>query len=193
MGMPSIDRRRWTADQVRRLNAETPGHWPRYELIDGELLVSPAPAVAHQRMVGWLFAELRAYVLREGLGEVLMAPADVELRPGNITQPDVFVVPRIVAERSRKWADVQSLLLAVEVLSPGTARHDRTVKRPEYQRAGVSENWIVDGDSRVVERWRPADERPDILVEQLPWHPGGAGEPLVLSLPELWSAARLDS
>ena len=67
------------------------------------------------------------------------------------------------------------------------ARADRVQKRRLYQRAGVPEYWMVDLDARVIERWRPDDERPELLDERLTWHPGGAGEPLVLDLPAFFA------
>lgn len=192
MGMPATDQRRWTAAEVRQLNADNPKHWPRYELVGGELLVSSAPGISHDRIIKWFFLALHAYVDREGLGEVCLAPADIELQQGDVNQPDIFAVSSETSDRMRKWVDVKSVLLAVEVLSPSTARHDRTVKRRGYQRGGVPEYWIVDGASRLVERWRPSDERPEILLEQLVWNPAGASAPLTLILPELWTSARLD-
>jgi Uma2 family endonuclease len=69
----------------------------------------------------------------------------------------------------------------VEILSPSTARFDRIVKRRRFQKAGI-EYWIVDLDARAVERWRPQDERPEIVDERLTWHPEGAARPLKLEL-----------
>ncbi len=68
--------------------------------------------------------------------------------------------------------------MVIEVSSPSTARYDRVVKRPAFQDAGVEEFWIVDLDARLVERWRPEDGRPDILLERLTWQPEGAPQPL---------------
>ncbi len=67
------------------------------------------------------------------------------------------------------WREVARPILAVDILSPGTAGRDRGIKRHLYQQAGVPEYWIVDLDSRLVERWRPADERPEILSETVSW------------------------
>lgn len=75
-------------------------------------------------------------------------------------------------------------ILAVEVLSPSTARYDRALKRKLYQRVGVAEYWIVDLDARLVERWRPEDERPEIVTDRLIWVPAGAPEPLAVGLDE---------
>ena len=95
-------------------------------------------------------------------------------------QPDILAVP---AGELRSHSDVvRRLLLAVESLSPSSARHDRVTKRPRYQRNRVPEYWIVDPASQTVERWRPDDTRPEILSEQLVWHPEGASEPFVLDL-----------
>jgi Uma2 family endonuclease len=69
------------------------------------------------------------------------------------------------------WAEVKSLLLAVEVLSSSTARADRHRKRLIYQDEGVAEYWIIDPAARLVERWRPADTRPEQIVDTLVWQP----------------------
>jgi hypothetical protein len=82
-------------------------------------------------------------------------------------------------------------LLAVEVLSPSTARHDRGGRRVHYQKAGVAEYWIADLDARVVERWRPDDERPEVIRDRMIWHPDGAKKPLVVQLSKLFAAARV--
>jgi len=184
MGMPqAVDL--WTAERVRAL----PDDGKRYECVDGELLVSPAPGLPHQRFVGALYVRLREYLERLPVGEVVFSPADIELDPHTLVQPDVFVVPIGASGPPRSWRDVERLLLAVEVLSPSTARYDRVVKRGKFQRAGVPEYWAVDLDACVVERWRPGDERPEIVSESLSWHPVTAAEPLVLDLPTLFADA----
>jgi len=181
MGMPAI-RRRWTISQVRALQDESRA-WPRYELIDGELLVTPAPAPAHQLSVGDLVILLSQYLVLEPVGIVVTSPADLELRPGTITQPDVFVIPadtRIAGDRL-EWQDVKSLLLAVEVLSPSSLRVDRISKRDFYMDADVAEYWIVDIDARLIERWTPSQETPIIARGEMVWTPAGA-TPLTIDL-----------
>jgi len=84
--------------------------------------------------------------------------------------------------RPRTWDEVGRLLLAVEVLSPSTARKDRVAKRSLYQRYGVPEYWLVDVDGGVVERWRPCDERPEILTDRLEWQPSVEHTPLSIDL-----------
>jgi Uma2 family endonuclease len=160
--------------------------WPRYELIDGQLLVTPAPGITHQRAVRDLVAALATYVHPHRLGEVLMSPADIALEPESVLQPDVFVIPA-GAEPPRRWSDVHALLLAVEILSPSSARYDRVTKRRFFQRVGVPEYWVVDLDARAVERWHPGDERAELLDERLTWQPEGAGEPFALDLASFFS------
>ena len=185
MGMPAIQRR-WTTADVRELTRED-RPWPRYELIAGELLVTPAPGSIHQIAATEIWSLLNAYLEREPVGLAVVSPSDLELKPGTITQPDVFVVPaetRIAAD-VLQWPDVKSLLLAVEVLSPSTLRTDRLKKRDFYLDNGVEEYWVVDLEARVVERWRPAQETPELTRDRLEWAPRGRA-PLVIDLPALF-------
>jgi Uma2 family endonuclease len=181
MAMPvqRTPRRRWTEEEFYRArDAAPPGE--RWELVDGDVLVTPSPHWSHQRIVFELAVSLREYVRAHSLGEVFISPLDVKLEPGLVMQPDILAVP---AGELRSHSDVvRRLLLAVESLSPSSARHDRVTKRPRYQRNRVPEYWIVDPASQTVERWRPDDTRPEILSEQLIWHPEGASEPFVLDL-----------
>jgi Uma2 family endonuclease len=156
----------------------------RYELFDGELLVTPAPTGPHQVALMRLYDAIAPYVRAQQLGSTLWSPADLRLGGEQLSQPDLFVVPRLPP--GLDWADFPDPILIVEVISPSSARFDRTVKRRRFQRAGISEYWIVDLDARVVERWRPADERPEILDELLRWEPPGAGAPLEVGLPGLF-------
>jgi Uma2 family endonuclease len=165
MGMPAQETE-WTAEMARAL----PDDGKRYEVLDGELFVTPAPGWDHQSIVERLYLLLAPYVESQQLGWAKLSPADIEFSPRRLVQPDLFVVPA-AERRPRDWHDVTALLLAVEVLSPRTARADRLRKRVIYQEQGVPEYWILDPDARVVERWRPDDERPEILAEGLRWQP----------------------
>jgi Uma2 family endonuclease len=177
MGMPET-LEHWTAARVREL----PEDGNRYEVVDGELLVTPAPSFDHQDAAGEVFVALRAYCAAQRIGHAAMSPADIEFDPTTLVQPDVFVVPLEAGQRPRRWTDIRTLLLAIEVLSPPTARADRTVKRRRYQRADVREYWIVDLDARLVELWRPDDERPEVLTERLTWQPEGSTTPFEMDL-----------
>jgi Uma2 family endonuclease len=161
----------------------------RYELVDGELVVTPAPSWIHQSVAAGLFLRLHAYLAGGGLGIIRFSPADLALGEDEILQPDLFVIPLETQVPIRAWTDVTSLLLAIEILSPGTARYDRLLKRRRYQRAGVPEYWIVDPDARLVERWRPEDTRPEVLSEILTWQPDPGHPALELDLPALFTEA----
>src|SRR5262247_1678344 len=93
VSMPALRRHRWSADEVRRLIDERPGMSPRYELVDGELLVTPAPGTRHQRIIFRLALLLQPYLTREKLGDVLLGPGELPLVPGEHYEPDLFVVP----------------------------------------------------------------------------------------------------
>ena len=121
----------------------------------------------------------------------MLSPADLTLRRGTISQPDIFVPPKDQADRATSWADIKNLLLAVEVLSASTQAQDRGRKRVHYQNAGVAEYWIVDLEGRLLERWRAEDQRPEILSRRLEWHPRGASKPLHIDLAKLFAAVRL--
>jgi len=183
MAMP-VQQGEWTAELARAL----PDDGNRYEVLDGELFVTPAPALLHQRALLELYVRLRPYVEAHRLGEVLLSPADIEFSPKRLLQPDLFVIPDADGKRGKTWRDVESLLLAVEGLSPSTARADRITKRKIYLDEGVPEYWIIDLDGRVFERWRPGDERPEVLNEVLVWQPRSEAEPLRIILEEYFTA-----
>jgi Uma2 family endonuclease len=175
MGMPAQETS-WTLEMVRAL----PDDGKRYEVLDGVLLVSPAPSFRHQRAVKLLVAILDEYTRAQRIGETLFSPADIELSPTRLVQPDVFVVPAELPVAT--WRDVTRLHLAAEVISPSTARADRIEKRTAYQGKEVPEYWVVDLDTRVFERWLPSDDRPEILSDRIEWHPLAGVSPLSIDL-----------
>jgi len=183
MGMPQTAEH-WTAERVRAL----PSDGNRYEVIAGELFVTPAPSFDHQDAVVRILVPITEYLERTGAGYPAISPADIEFDAETLVQPDLFVVPLVGGRRPRRWSDITRLLLAVEVVSQSTARADRTVKRRLFQRVGVPEYWIVDVDARLVERWRPGDARPEIVTDALVWQPDPAQAPLVIELPPLFAA-----
>jgi len=182
MAMPAV-KRRWTAREVRQLIADNPLATPRYELVDGELLVTPSPTWPHQRAVQILVRELSTYLRTEPIGHVGESPFDVEPEPELIVQPDVFVLPIAESRRLLTEMPARALLLAAEILSPSSSRHDRVIKRPVYQRH-VPEYWVVDLDARLIERWTGSDERPALITDLLVWKPFGAATSFQLDLAE---------
>ena len=192
MGMPASSKRHWTTSEVRALLDES-RPWPRYELISGELVVTPAPGFRHQIVVLELARILADYCDREHVGVVVTSPSDLELVAGTITQPDLFVVPFDVFpddETVPTWSVVTSLHLAVEVTSPSSARIDRVEKRELYLEARVAEYWVVDVDARMIERWRKDRETPTVARQELTWHPAGAANRLRVDLPAFFAAVR---
>jgi len=188
MGMPA-QHTDWTADMAIAL----PYDGKRYEVLDGELVVTPAPSWVHQTAVGELYVLLRAYVRERALGWVMMSPADIVLAPKRLVQPDVFVVPRVKDRRPSAWSEVRSLLLAIEVVSPRTAYNDRHRKRRMYQEFGVPEYWIVDAEARHVERWRPEGSAPEIVRETLVWAPSAGVASLSIDLPSFFATVNDDA
>lgn len=177
MGMP-VRHTEWTVEMVNAL----PEDGNRYEVVDGELLVSPGPSYTHQWAAQELYWLMRLFVESTG-HDMILAPAAVAYGPGTEIQPDLFVLPRAPGgRRARRLEDVGRLVLAVEVTSPSTARSDRHLKRRLFARERVPEYWIVDPAARVVERWRPEDEEPEFLTERLAWKPVETVAPLVIDL-----------
>ena len=121
------------------------------QLLDGELIVAPAPTRRHQRLVRRLQRILDDFVLANQLGEVFQSPTDVVLSDHDVTQPDILFVGVDRSQISTP-ANIQGAPdLVVEVLSPITAEYDRGYKRTLYSRHGVQEYWLVDPNSNTIE------------------------------------------
>ena len=188
MGMAATPHQVTTVDEFFSLPEDSTR---RHELLDGLYVVTPLPTYRHQRAVTSLYERLKPALARRPDLVVLPVSGDIVLGPRSVVEPDLFVIPKPASSRVH-WRDVARPLLAVEVLSRSTAARDRGIKRHLYQRAGVPEYWIVDLDSRLVERWRPDDERPEILGELLRWEPPGSVEAFDIDLAEFFGEV-LDS
>ena len=181
---------RWTYAEFARL--PTSGS-TRYEIIDDELVVTPAPGTRHQRIATDLITVLNTHVRAHGLGEVYAAPFDVLLAEGDFLEPDLVFVRadrlHVLSDRGVEGAPD----LVVEILSPSTAARDRGVKLERYRHYGVGEYWIVDPDARAIEVWRLAEgaEAPEVIGagQALRWTPGPGGETLELVVAELLGEA----
>jgi Uma2 family endonuclease len=180
--MPASIRRRWTRAEVLDLIECNPRHTPRYEVVDGELFVTPSPLPIHQFAVTQLLYALMTYCKLADVGEALTSPSDTELEPGTLVQPDVYVVTRDEGMRMRSAVTGRELLLAVEVLSPGSVRGDRGSKRLLYQRT-VPDYWIVDLDGLAIETWRPDSVRSALVRDHIEWRPPGASIAFTLDVP----------
>jgi len=181
MSMPAALDRFYSREEVLAF----PDDGNRYELVYGELLVSPSPVVAHQLVVTRLVARLFAYLEHHAVGRVLLSPADLSWgRSDIIVQPDVFVVAPEAA-RTARWEAMRDFRLFIEVLSPSTARHDRFTKRRLYQEMQVPLYWVIDLENRRAEIWTPVATLPAYEANTLAWHPDGAGEPFTVGLDEL--------
>ncbi len=126
----------------------------RYEIVDGELFVTPSPITIHQRIVGNLYGHLWNHVRKHRLGEVFVAPLDVVFTQSTVLEPDLIFVSqsrlKIIGEKNLSGAPD----LVVEVLSESTARLDREIKPKQYALYGVSEYWRVDPQEKMVEVFR---------------------------------------
>lgn len=137
----------WTYEDFCQL----PADGRRYEILEGDLYVNPAPTTTHQTISKRLQFELMVQLERTGKGIVFDAPVDVIFSDKTVAEPDLLVVRparrNIISERGIEGAPD----LIVEILSPSTARNDRGVKSKVYAANGVAEYWIVDGSARRVE------------------------------------------
>ena len=175
----------WTLEMLHAL----PDDGKRYELVDGELLVSPAPELAHQWLVADLQVLLRAFARTAGGMDAVTAPVAITFSHQRELQPDIVVLPLVSGRRPQHFSETGRAVLVVEVLSPSTARFDRVTKRRVYQEHGVPEYWIVDPEARLVERWRPEDERPEVTTTTLSWTPPGSDQHFTIDLDALFRDA----
>jgi Uma2 family endonuclease len=178
MGMPAIPHSVTTLDEFFALPED---NTRRHELLDGVYVVSPEASFRHQRTSFALGRALLPALTNHPDLELLALPGAIVLGPRTVVEPDLCVIPR-PATAQVHWRDVGLPRLVIEILSRSTAARDRVVKRRLYQGAGIPEYWIVDLDSRLVERWRPGDERPEVLSETLTWQVSEAGAPFELDL-----------
>ena len=187
MGMP-VHMRRFTADELD----DFPDDGNRYEVIDGELFVTPGPLIVHQRVQMRFILRLAAYVESCGL-ELLPAPTSVRASPVTEVQPDllVFSGANDDVEKERRIR-MSSLWLAVEILSPSTIRLDRGRKRKAYLSGGVREYWIVDSKARTVEVWKPSQSAAHVERRALVWQPRPEHPALTVDLIELFRDIQRD-
>jgi Uma2 family endonuclease len=161
----------------------------RYEAIDGELYVTPAPSRRHQWVSGQFEVELRRLLQDPGHGWVYHAPIGVEfVDTEEGVQPDILFVSRRHADRLVPEGIRGAPDLVVEIASPSTAERDRTIKRKLYERQGVRVYWFVDHEGEYVDVWdlESGAREPVRHRDRLPVVMGGHAYG-VLSLPEIFA------
>ncbi len=152
MPLPSI-----TWQDVQQM----PDDGNRYEAIEGDLYMTPAPSIRHHRLTRALYDALKPLLHKPEYGELFWAPVGVEFpATGEGVQPDLMFVSNerrgIIGEAGIAGAPD----LVVEILSPSTAGRDRTIKLRLYERQGVPEYWIVDPDENTIDVWRFGEDPP---------------------------------
>lgn len=181
-------RKRWTYAEFARL---PDSGTTRYEIIDDQLVVSPAPSLHHQRVAGRVFARLFSFTEEHDLGEVFPAPLDVLFAEGDYMEPDIVFVRK---ERAGEVLSARGVEgppdLVVEILSASTEARDRGVKLDRYRWFGVPEYWIADPDEGTIEVWNLAGGVTEPAVHKqghvLRWSPAGSDCTLELDLSELF-------
>jgi Uma2 family endonuclease len=175
----ATEMRPWTLEEVHRL----PDDGNKYELVRGELFVTPAPSVDHETIIARLARALEPYVAANELG-LVYRPRAVLRFEGSEVEPDLMV-RQPPSGRRTAWEHVPVPILVVEVLSPYTRRRDRGPKRDFYMDSGVAEYRIVDPDDEsvtIVRRGR--DDR--TVRDQVAWLPSDGLTPLVVPLAEIF-------
>jgi len=179
MVMPVIARR-FTVDEV----LSWPDDGNRYELVDGVLLVTPAPEPIHQIVAHRLAAALSSRI-RSWPGVHVASPGEILIRPGIKLEPDILVFR--TPSPYRKWEEIREHWLAVEVFSPASLIYDREVKRDAYLQVGVGEAWLVDAERKTVFVASEVGSPETPCDQEIRWQPPGKSEPVLIDLMELFS------
>jgi Uma2 family endonuclease len=165
-----------------------PDDGSRYELLDGVLLVTPAPAPLHQLVVSRVYGAIGEYLRPAALARVF-SPGAVELEPNVHLEPDILVVPAgepaSGIKPSTRWTAIRRWWLAVEVSGKGSTPYDRDYKAPAYLALGVREVWRVDLRDRCVfvsSQQGPVRRHAGRVV----WQPPELSDPLTIQVPDLF-------
>ncbi len=172
---PDPSRSIWTVDDLERL----PDEGGRYEVLHGELLMTPLPAVPHQRVAARLTRRIGNWC-DANAGWECLAPGGVFVSETTWLAPDLAVY--LVADGAPivDWRLLPPPALVIEILSPSTTRTDRHRKRPAYLAHGVGVVWLLEFETRLMERWTAASEFPERAGDALVWSPGRDEPPLVI-------------
>jgi Uma2 family endonuclease len=183
MGLP-VPKVRYTVDDLEAM----PADGNRHEIIDGKLFVTPSPRLWHQFALLELVALLRPFVNANGL-RLSVAPSDVRASSTTQVEPDLFVFPRrLDVDGTTRWLEMRQLLLAVEIMSPSTAKVDRGPKRDLYLDHGIGNYWIVDVDARVIAVHTPENRTPRAHGASMFWQPFHDRDGLFIDVVEYFDA-----
>ncbi len=171
--------KQWTLQEVHSL----PDDGNKYELVLGELFVTPPPTDEHETILARLSRILDPFVAANGLGMVYH-PRAVMRFEGSEVEPDLMV-RQAHTDRDGSWDDAPTPILVAEVLSGSTRRRDHVQKRDLYLNAGVAEYWVIDPEGRNVRIVR-AGNADEIAAEQFTWAPKETAESLVINVPALF-------
>jgi Uma2 family endonuclease len=134
------------------------------EYINGEILIAPTPTVAHQAVLRNVFRALDEFVLRTATGSIFFSPLDVVLPSGDVVQPDAFFLNKEETERAHAAKRVHGApSFVVEILSPGSVKHDARTKRDLYARNAIREYWIVDPKTKTVTQMILRDDHYELI------------------------------
>jgi len=128
-----------------------PDDGKRYEILEGELLMSPSPKHLHQKVLGRIFQLINEYVERQQLGELIIAPFDVVISPHNVVQPDLLFVSNQNIEKIKSTHFEGTPDLIIEILSSSSLQRDRIIKRKIYARFGLPEYWLVHPEKKYLQ------------------------------------------
>lgn len=144
--MPAVKEKVYSIEDYKRLPEGSP-----YQLIKGELIMTPAPKPIHQIILGNIFERLRAWTKTKDLGLVLPAPVDVFADEENAYQPDIIFISKDQMNLLKDDGFYGVPTLVVEILSPSSGYYDLREKFYVYEKRGVKEYWIVDYNLKEVE------------------------------------------
>lgn len=153
--------RPWTYADLAGL----PNDGNRYEILQGELIVSPASSVPHQRVLVRLSLALEDAVNKSKFGTVFVAPLDVKFSDNNVVEPDVFVVSvdQYAQVHDRRVDGAPAFV--IEIVSPSSVKTDRQRKAALYMEYGVQEYWVVEPDQQRILVHLPGDPGPRIVID----------------------------
>lgn len=173
--------RTWTFEELQEALPED-ADWRRYEIVDGALVVSPSADLEHEFVID----EVRRIVRRQLPDELWIGgPVTVDLRP-SYRIPDLVVVHRSLVRERRRLVLPSELVLAVEVVSPGSQTTDRVTKPAQYAAAGIRGYWRVEREPAVQFTAYALTEGAKVYAELGTWSPGQVAdidEPLRLHVP----------